>query len=212
MSTSIAPTVTAYDTHEYRMQMDRITPFAKRIHIDLMDGVFAPTKSPDIDKLWLPKNISCDIHVMFQHPHRIVKKVAILKPSILIVQAEADLESVLDARAQLLGSTIRFGVSMLPETDPLDPRYIELTKTSRYILIFSGHLGYHGGKADLSLLDKVDRIRSVNPRAEIGWDGGINKENIALLCKAGIEVLNVGGAIQKSKNPHKSYDELVALA
>ena len=208
----IVPTVTAYDTHDYRMQMDRITPFAKRIHIDLMDGVFAPTKSPDIDKIWLPKDIICDMHVMFLHPHRIVKKVAVLKPSILIVQAEADMESVMQARTQLLGSTIRFGVSMLPETDPLDPRYIELTKTSRYVLIFSGHLGYHGGKADLSLLDKVKKIRSVNPRAEIGWDGGISTDNVAILSEAGIDVLNVGGAIQKSMDPRKSYDGLVALA
>ncbi len=50
----ICPTVTAYDPHEYREQMERVEPFAKRIHIDLMDGHFAPTKSPGLKHVWWP--------------------------------------------------------------------------------------------------------------------------------------------------------------
>lgn len=205
----IAPTITAYDLHEYREQMNRITPFATRIHIDLMDGVFAPTKSPDIEKLWLPDGVPCDIHVMFQHPGAVAKKLALLKPTTLIVQVEASKQSVLDARSALLGSTVRFGISLLSETDPLDPKYAELVRTSRYILIFSGHLGLHGGVADLRLLDKVAKIKSINPQVEIGWDGGINIQNARTLVDGGVDVLNVGAAVQKTDDPKQAYKNLM---
>ena len=40
----ICPTVTAVSEHDYKEQLLRLKPFAKRIHIDLMDGRFAPTE------------------------------------------------------------------------------------------------------------------------------------------------------------------------
>ena len=204
----ICPTVTAYDVHEYRMQLEQVEPFATRIHIDLMDGIFAPTKSPDLSKIWLPKGIRSDIHIMFQHPANALSEILRLKPYMVVVQAEADRASVLELQNKLHGSSIRFGISLLADTRPDDPKYIELVRSARHVLVFSGHLGYHGGKADLTLLQKVAKILEINPRAEIGWDGGINIGNIRALSDGGVEVLNTGGAIQKSSNPAESYTKL----
>ena len=33
-----------------------------------MDGVLAPTKSPDIEDIWLPHGVQVDIHLMYQEP------------------------------------------------------------------------------------------------------------------------------------------------
>ena len=209
----ICPTVTAYDLHEYRTQLEQIQEFAGRIHIDLMDGIFAPTKSPDLNKLWLPKGITCDVHIMFQHPANVVAELLRLKPAMVVAQAEADHDSVLKLQESLSGSAIRFGVSLLASSRPNDPKYIDLVRSARHVLVFSGHLGYHGGQADLGLLEKVKLIKEINPRAEIGWDGGINIENILALSEGGVDVLNVGGSIQKSADPKLSYEKLVrALA
>jgi ribulose-phosphate 3-epimerase len=206
----ICPTVTAYDVHEYRTQLEQVQGFAKRIHVDLMDGIFAPTKSPDLDKLWLPNGSQCDIHIMFQHPAVVLKELLRLKPAMVIVQAEANFESVKELQQALLGSPIRFGISLLASTRPDDDRYVELVRSARHVLIFSGHLGYHGGKADLSLLEKVAKVRELNPRAEIAWDGGVSIENVKALSEGGVDVLNVGGAIQKTTDPEVSYNKLIA--
>ncbi len=81
-----------------------------------------------------------------------------------------------------------------------------------HILIFSGHLGYHGGQADLSLLDKVKQVRELHPQAEIGWDGGINDQNVKQLAEAGVDVLNVGGFIQKAADPVQAFKKISATA
>jgi len=178
-----------------------------------MDGIFAPTKSPSLDKLWLPDGIRSDIHIMYQHPALVLKELLRLKPYMVVVQAEANRQSVIELQEKLLGSPIRFGISLLAASRPDDPKYIELIRSARHVLVFSGHLGYHGGRADLGLLDKVAKVREINPRAEIGWDGGINDKNIRDLSDGGVDVLNVGGTIQKSENPQLSYNKLMeALA
>src|SRR5688572_23288072 len=85
---AIAPTITAYDAHEYRDQMEAIESFAERVHIDLMDGKFAPTVSPGLDKVWWPENLTADIHLMFENVEQHLKKLIELKPSLVIIHAE----------------------------------------------------------------------------------------------------------------------------
>lgn len=205
----VVPTITAYDLHDYRKQMEQVMHFAKRIHIDLMDGIFAPTVSPDIDKLWLPPGVICDIHIMFQHPHKQIKKLLELSPNMIIVQAEANAESIKITVEGLKKTKVKAGVALL--ADSLVSSNRALIKRADHTLIFSGKLGYHGGSANLDLLEKVKQIKDINPEAEIGWDGGINAENIRQLSEGGIDVLNVGGAIQKTDDPEESYRSLCGL-
>jgi len=207
MST-IVPTITAYDVHEYRVQMERVKSFAKRLHVDLMDGIFAPTKSPDIGSLWLPEKIMCDIHIMYQYPHHQLRKLLALNPHMIIVQAEANESSVDEIIKHLKKTKVKVGVSLLAETRADTRRVQELIKKVDHVLVFSGHLGYHGGVADLSLLDKVQDIRALHNTVEIGWDGGINQDNAMALYIGGVDVLNVGGAVQGAKDPLGAYTSL----
>jgi ribulose-phosphate 3-epimerase len=60
----------------------------------------------------------------------------------------------------------------------------------------------------LKLLNKVTELRKLKPELEIGWDGGINVDNAKQLSEGGVDVLNVGGAIQKAEDPKAAYDKL----
>ena len=64
MAATICPTVLAENLHVFREQMERVEPFAKRVHIDLADGVFAPSKTVGFDHLWWPDGCAADLHVM----------------------------------------------------------------------------------------------------------------------------------------------------
>ena len=64
----------------------------------------------------------------------------------------------------------------------------------------------------MSLLTKIREIKAINPKMEIGWDGGISTENVHKLVIGGVDVLNTGGAIHHDKNPSVAYDTLKALA
>lgn len=204
----ICPTVTAFDPHEYRQQMEQIVPFAKRVHIDLMDGNFAPSKSPDLAHIWWPHELTADIHLMYQRPMDHLKLLIKLRPHMVVIHNEADAHHMHFA-GELHKEGIKVGLALLQDT-PIEHAY-QIMHSFDQVLVFSGHLGYHGGETDLGLLDKVRKIKEHHPDAEIAWDGGINADNAKQLIKGGVSVLNVGGFIQKADNPEKAYNALAAL-
>ena len=203
----ICPTILAETPEDFARQMDRIAGFAERIQIDLGDGKFTSTKTINPIQVWWPKDIEADIHLMFQNPLEHVETLVSLHPHMVIIHAEA--EGDLKAFAEHLHKfDIKTGIALLPETSV--ESVSELLSVVDHILIFSGNLGHFGGKADLNLLDKVKQCHEANKTLEIGWDGGANEETLPALVKGGIDVLNVGGAIQRSENPEKAYATLVA--
>lgn len=207
----ICPTVTAFDLHEYRAQVEAVSGFAKRVHIDLMDGQFAPTVSPSPDKIWLPEAAVCDIHLMFNDVVAWGDRLVELKPNMVIVHAEVGSANDLPLFAtKMREAGIKTGLALLPDTTVQSVRY--LLPHVQHVLIFSGNLGHHGGShADLGLIKKVQEIKSENRYLEIGWDGGINDQNAKQLVEGGVEILNVGGFIQKSEDPSNSYNKLLRL-
>ncbi|MDB5164921.1 MAG: rpe [Candidatus Saccharibacteria bacterium] len=199
---TICPTITAYEPHEYRAQMERIEPFATRVHIDLMDGEFAPTKSPPLEAIWWPHELTADIHLMYQRPMDYLEQLIRLKPNLVIIHNEAEVHHM-DFAAKLHAAGIKTGLAILRDT-PIEYAY-QIMHSFDHVLVFSGNLGHHGGEADLGLLDKVRKIREHHPDAEIGWDGGINDQNAKQLVEGGVDVLNVGGFIQKADDPLMRY-------
>ena len=203
----ICPTVTAFTEHEYKQQLLRLKPFAERIHIDLMDGHFAPTTSPSLAYVWWPPELEVDIHLMYQEPMTVLGRLIELRPRMVVIHNEAHVHHMHFASA-LHKAGIKAGLALLPET-PVD--YAEqIMHSFDHLLIFSGNLGHHGGTANLGLLNKVTEIRKHHPDVEIGWDGGINENNVNQLAAGGIEVLNVGGYIQNSSRPEAAYATLIA--
>lgn len=204
----ICPCVLADDPHAFREQMERIAHFARRIQIDLTDGLFTPAKTIPIDKVWWPHGAKADLHLMYKRPDLYLDQILKLEPSLVIVHAEAEGKFGPFAKA-LHDAGIKVGVALLADTQPA---LIESSLDQiDHVLIFAGSLGYMGGKADLSLLRKVKRLRALKPDLEIGWDGGVNDENAKELAQGGVDVLNAGGFIQKADDPEANYLKLAGL-
>lgn len=204
----IAPTVTTSEPHAFREQMTRAASFAKRIHVDLADGQLAPVKLLHPLHVWLPEGIICDLHVMYRRPATIERRLLDLKPDLVVFHAEAegDFTSLISPYKQ---AGIKVGLALLQET-PVET-IAGVVQAIDHVLIFSGSLGHHGGHADLSLLSKVDELKALNPKLEIGWDGGVSGQNAKQLADAGIDVLNTGGFIQRAADPRSAYDKLEAI-
>lgn len=201
----ICPTITAFDPHEYRAQIEQVEGYAKRIHIDLMDGDFAPSVSPDISNVWWPDNLQADIHLMYQHPEEHIEELQKLKPNLVVVHYESDTNHARFVEA-LHESGIKAGLAILQETSVDEA--LATIKIYDHVLVFSGNLGYHGGEVNLKLIGKVASIKQALPKIEVAWDGGINAENARELSQAGVDVLNVGGFIQKASDPAKAYAQI----
>lgn len=205
----ICPTITVDNSHAYRVQMEQIEGFAQRIHIDLMDGVFAPSMSVAPEQVWWPEYLTADIHIMFQHPEEHLETLIRLKPNLVTVHAESQC-NIRQFTSVLMQAGIKCGVAILPETSITSLESI--IDYIQHILIFSGNLGYQGGSmANLDLLAKASEAKNRNSQLELGWDGGVNAENVARIAAAGIDVINAGGFIQKSENPMQAYQQLQNL-
>ena len=202
----ICPTVMGHDSRAYREAIERVSDFAHRIHIDFADGVFAPTKLISIEDAWWPVGLQVDFHVMYKKPLDYIEDIIVHQPSLVIVHAEAEnVEEFLD---EVAGMGIHRGVALLKDT-PASTIKPYLDKLE-HVLIFSGDLGHYGGTVDYNLLEKVKDLKELKSDLEIGWDGGINTESVKKLAAGGVDVLNVGGAVQKASEPEVVYDKLVS--
>jgi ribulose-phosphate 3-epimerase len=105
---------------------------------------------------------------------------------------------------------VRVGVALKPETSV--SAIATALEVIDHVLVFSGNLGHFGGQADTHLLTKVLRLKRLKRSLEVGWDGGINNQNVAVLAASGVDVLNAGGYIQHAENPENAYDTLDELA
>ena len=201
----ICPTVTEYDAAGYAAQVELLASFASRVQIDLTDGIFAKPKTVSLNQVYWPSEWTVDLHLMFVSPAQWTEMIVSLKPSLVIIHAEAEGDlSAFIAHIQKFG--IRVGVALLPDTSV--EKVEELLSAVDHCLIFGGSLGSQGGTADLSQLSKVAEIRAINSNIEIGWDGGANAENVAEIASAGVDVINVGSAIKNAKNPAEIFQKL----
>jgi ribulose-phosphate 3-epimerase len=202
----IVPAITVETLDQYRAATEQITGFARRVHIDISDGEFAPTFLLSEASLYWPESWEVDVHAMVARPSEHLAAILQLKPYRVIFHAEAK-EDLLPIFAQLQQAGVKTGVALLKTTVPSTvQQYIQ---AADHVMIFSGELGYHGGTASMMQLEKIRLVRKIKPDVEIGWDGGVNLENAYTLTQGGVDVLNTGGTIANSENPTETYNELV---
>lgn len=201
----VAPTILTETLDEYKASVERLTPFAKRVHIDVSDGEFTPTFLLNESQLFWPAGWEVDIHAMVARPSEHLAQLIALKPHLIVIHAE-----ILEDRAALLNQIkaagIKAGIALLRPTVP--STIADIIKIADHVMIFSGELGKNGGTASLMQLEKIRLIKAINPAVEIGWDGGVNMENAYTLAQGNVNVLNAGSAISKADNPSAAYAEL----
>lgn len=202
----VVPTILCETADDYKATVERLMPFAKRVHIDLTDGEFAPTFTVGVNQMWWPQEWEVDIHAMVAHPSQYVNALIQMRPKTVIFHAETN-EDLLPIIQKLKSAGINAGVALLKPTVPSTVHdYIE---NADHVLVFSGDLGHYGGTASLMQLEKVRLIRTIHPEVEVGWDGGANVENVFSLAQGGVDVVNCGGAINKAQDPAATYKQLV---
>ena len=203
----IAPAILSETSDDFKAYIDKIDGFAKRIHIDISDGKFAPNKTISPEQIWWPSGLIADIHAMVENPIDSLQKMIDLRPNLVIYHAEIKNDYFIEAVKELKKVGIKVGVALLRTTVPTDVS--KLISMVDHVLIFSGDLGKYGGTANLIQLEKIRLIKTINPKVEIGWDGGVNLTNAFAIANDGVNVLDVGGAIAKADKPVDMYNQLV---
>lgn len=182
----------------------RVQPFATRVHVDMMDGQFAPGSSATPSDLSWSEGWEVDIHLMYQQPMEQLSAITAMnpKPSLVVFHAEAEGDLIAFAKG-LQDAGIKAGVALMRATVPNEKA--DIIQAVDHVLIFSGDLGKYGGKANMLQLEKVRLIHAIKEEVEIGWDGGANVDNSYTLALGGIDVINVGSALAAADDPEDVY-------
>jgi ribulose-phosphate 3-epimerase len=184
---------------------------AKLAHVDVMDGCFCPmmTVGPPFIKA-IRTSLLKDVHLMIQEPlEKVVDYVAAGSDIITIhpescsqphrvLQKLGQLSNVNDAERGIVR-----GIALNPSMplEVLDPLLDELEMIS-LIAINPGWGGQKYIPATTARIARVQRmIAGSGKNIILCADGGITKENIAVIAATGVDLIVAGSAVFDGKTP-----------
>jgi ribulose-phosphate 3-epimerase len=182
------------------------------IHVDVMDGRFVPNLTfgaKVIETLRRRTTLPLDVHLMVVEPERYFDDFAAAGASGMTIHAEVSphLNRQL-ARIRELGCWA--GVAINPST-PLTA-VEEVLRDLDLLLVMSVNPGFGGQAFIEASVDKVARARLLLDAASSGAalqvDGGINRDTIGAVWRAGADTFVAGHAVFSASDPRAALAEL----
>jgi ribulose-phosphate 3-epimerase len=206
MKARIAPSILSADfghlAEEIRMCEEG---GADIIHLDVMDGRFVPNITfgeKVIRAARKATSLPLDVHMMVEEPERYFESFAGAGAAVMTIHAEAapHLQRQL-ARIRELGCLA--GVALNPGTSLAGAR--EVAGDLDLLLIMTVNPGFGGQEFIPGSVDKVTRARKLldelNRHAALEVDGGIGRDTIEKVWRAGADTFVAGNAVFSAKDP-----------
>ena|SRR3989344_632492 len=204
MDYRIIPGILEKDWSSIEIKIQQVLPFAKAIHIDLIDGKFAPNTT-FLDPAPFKKYTNAtpfELHMMVEEPINFLKPWADAGFKRFIGHIEKMSDQVgFVARAQLLGE-VGLGIDQDSQLDRVEVPFSDLD----VLLFMTVKAGFSGEEFMEKNLDKIKsaREKSLIP---IGVDGGINDQTILLAKESGADRFVATSFIFK-ESPQEQYEIL----
>lgn len=169
------------------------------LHLDVMDGVFVPNISYNIEEIKYIINNSnkkIDAHFMVNDPIKYLENIKDYNLEYFTFHVEVD--NVEEIIKKIRENNYKVGLSIKPNTDVnILKEYLDVIDL---ILIMSVEPGMGGQTFINSTVDRIKEIKKIigNKNIKIAVDGGINNNTIKLINDADIAV--VGSYITNSTN------------
>lgn len=193
------------DAKEWEDKIESVRPFAKTIHVDIVDGIFAPNTTIAEPEWFAPfaQDFILEVHLMTDDPMQHLKKWADVGFRRFIGQIEKmSNQEEFVAEAQLLGDV----VLALDKQSPVDAITVPFRDLDG-LLVMAIQAGLSGQKFEEQLMDKVKQLREKTD-LPIEVDGGINDETIAIAAAAGVNRFVVTSFLYNMETPEKQFQIL----
>jgi len=214
---TIAPSILSADFSRLAEEIKRIeTAGADVFHLDVMDGHFVPNMTigpPVVASIRKCCRAMLDVHLMVEHPERLLDDFILAGADWISVHVEADMH--LNRTLTLLKEKgIQAGVALNPAT-PLG-LLDEVLHMLDYVLIMTVNPGFGGQKFIPSSLKKIQKLyalkRSGAYRGRIEVDGGIDTHKLPEILDAGADMIVAGSAIFGRKDAAAAFLEMKKVA
>lgn len=198
--TKLSPSILAADFGRLGEQLKALEMAdVDMVHIDVMDGDFVPSISfgmPLIKSIRKETNLPFDVHLMVTEPGRYIDEFAACGADSITVHVEAckHIDRVI---RQIREADVRVGIALNPAT-PLSSLEWILDKTDM-VLLMTVNPGF-GGQAYIDYCtNKIAMLRArldkEGLQTDIQVDGGIRKDNVEVVLRAGANVIVSGTAV-----------------
>jgi ribulose-phosphate 3-epimerase len=185
---------------------------ATMLHVDVMDGHFVPNLTmgpPVVASIRKVTRLTLDVHLMIDDPDKYAP---------IFIEAGADQASVHQEACKNLDGTLReiqragarAGVVINPAT-PVSA-IEEVLGLADYVLVMSVNPGFGGQQFIPYTLDKVRRLDAIRRERRLAFsieiDGGITRENIGEVVRAGCDWMVTGSSVFHTPDPAAAVAEL----
>ena len=188
---------------------------ADMIHIDVMDGCFVPNLTfgaKVIETVRSLTKLPLDVHLMVVEPEKYIDDFADAGANILSIHIEAA-PHVHRQVERIKGAGCKAGVALNPGSSLELVR--EIAGDLDLLLVMTVNPGFGGQEFIPRSLDNIVRARQLlnatRSPALLEVDGGVDRENIAAIWRAGADTFVAGNAIFGSRDARAEIGHLRGL-
>ena len=204
----IIPGILENDLSEIEKKFEIIRPFSRKVHIDILDGMFCEEASfmdPESFKKY-KDDFFMEVHLMVENPFEYVKPFAKagFKRFLGHIEKMRDLEEFI-AEGQIAGE-VGIAIDLHTSLDGLLVPFDDLD----CVLLMGVKAGKSGQTFSSQTLEKIKILRQ-KTGVPIEIDGGMNEETITSCMQEGAERFVINSYLFQSKDPMETYEKLLSL-
>lgn len=203
----IIPSILVNSFEKFDEKIKAVEPYTKWVQLDVADGDFAPNRTwgDPVQLHNYDAGVLIEAHLMVAAPENIIddwltgrseEKDSGVSRVYFHYEATTKHEEIIK---KIKDAGVEAGIALLPET-PLTV-IPEFEKQLDAVLLFSGALGFYGGKFnEKATLAKISTLRERNPNVIIEVDGGMNPNTASKVVEVGANAIVSGSYIWQHKN------------
>ena len=219
MAVEIVPAILAKSREDFEKKLSQVSPYVKRVQIDIMDGKFVPNETLAVEEFPpIPEKLLAEYHLMVEKPLEYVRRIG-RRGAIYELHVESftgaggkggapkregwkkKLEGAI-SEIKRMGGRVALAVS--PDT-PAELLVPFLGKIE-HALVMTVYPGFSGQKYLPEMEEKMLLLSKRGAVVEI--DGGVDEGNAGSAARAGATLLGVASGIFAKPDAGRAIAEL----